>query len=64
MERVHVLLDGKGMTLSHAYVEVKLEEPAGAVLRGEALSLQAPLEKKREEQRAWSRKASSGCHYN
>ena len=36
MERVHVLLDGKGKTLSHAYVEVKDPAIAGAVLRGEA----------------------------
>ena len=38
MERVHVLLDGKGKTLSHAYVEVKEPAVAGAVLRGEAQS--------------------------
>ena len=38
MERVHVLLDGKGKTLSHAYVEVKDPAIAGAVLRGETQS--------------------------
>lgn len=38
MERVHVLLDGKGKTLSHAYVEVQDPGVAGAVLRGEAQS--------------------------
>lgn len=38
MERVHVLLDYKGKTLSHAYVEVKNAVTAGAILRGEALS--------------------------
>lgn len=38
MERVHVLLDGKGKTLSHAYVEVRDAATAGAILRGEALS--------------------------
>ncbi|KDR76446.1 hypothetical protein GALMADRAFT_445568 [Galerina marginata CBS 339.88] len=38
VERVHVLLDGKGKTLSHAYVEVKDAATAGAILRGEALS--------------------------
>lgn len=38
MERVHVLLDYKGKTLSHAYVEVKNAVIAGAILRGEALS--------------------------
>ena len=38
MERVHVLLDGKGKTLSHAYVEVKEPAVAGAILRGEAQS--------------------------
>jgi hypothetical protein len=36
VERVHVLLDGKGKTLSHAYVEVKEPAVAGAILRGEA----------------------------
>ncbi|KAF8804517.1 hypothetical protein BYT27DRAFT_7225225 [Phlegmacium glaucopus] len=36
VERVHVLLDGKGKTLSHAYVEVKDPAIAGAILRGEA----------------------------
>ncbi len=38
VERVHVLLDPKGKTLSHAYVEVRDAAIAGAVLRGEALS--------------------------
>jgi hypothetical protein len=36
VERVHVLLDAKGKTLSHAYVEVKESSIAGAILRGEA----------------------------
>jgi hypothetical protein len=40
---VHVLLDSKGKTLSHAYVEVKDAATAGAILRGEATS---PLGKK------------------
>lgn len=35
---MHVLLDPKGKTLSHAYVEVRDATIAGAVLRGEALS--------------------------
>ncbi|KAG2003629.1 hypothetical protein CC2G_004218 [Coprinopsis cinerea AmutBmut pab1-1] len=35
VERVHVLLDSKGKTLSHAYVEVKDSTVAGAILRGE-----------------------------
>ena len=35
MERAHVLPDGKGKTLSHAYVEVKQPAVAGADLRGE-----------------------------
>lgn len=43
VERVHVLLDNKGKTLSHAYVEVKDAATAGAILRGEAVS---PLGKK------------------
>ncbi|ESK91779.1 hypothetical protein Moror_10608 [Moniliophthora roreri MCA 2997] len=34
--RVHVLLDRKGKTMSHAFVEVDGEETAGAILRGEA----------------------------
>jgi len=38
VERVHVLLDPKGKTLSHAYVEVKTAAIAGAILRGEAAS--------------------------
>ena len=37
VERVHVLLDPKGKTLSHAYVEVKTAAIAGAILRGEAI---------------------------
>ncbi|KAJ7599274.1 hypothetical protein C8J56DRAFT_186239 [Mycena floridula] len=36
IERAHVLLDRKGKTLSHAFVEVKSAEIAGAILRGEA----------------------------
>lgn len=35
VERVHVLLDRKGKTMSHAFVEVRGEEVARAVLRGE-----------------------------
>jgi hypothetical protein len=35
VERVYVLLDNKGKTLSHAYVEVKDPAVAGAILRGE-----------------------------
>ncbi|KAF9486156.1 hypothetical protein BDN70DRAFT_237181 [Pholiota conissans] len=38
VERVHVLLDSKGKTLSHAYVEVRDDATAGAILRGEAAS--------------------------
>lgn len=38
MQRVHVLLDSKGKTLSHAYVEVKDQKIAGSILRGEAIS--------------------------
>ncbi|TRM60319.1 hypothetical protein BD626DRAFT_549656 [Schizophyllum amplum] len=34
--RVHVLLDRKGKTMSHAFVELKSEEIARAVLRGES----------------------------
>lgn len=34
MQLVHVLLDRKGKTLSHAFVEVTSEEVAKAVLRG------------------------------
>ncbi|KAL0571896.1 hypothetical protein V5O48_010071 [Marasmius crinis-equi] len=34
--RVHVLLDRKGKTMSHAFAEVSSEEIAGAILRGEA----------------------------
>ncbi|KIY48478.1 hypothetical protein FISHEDRAFT_21033, partial [Fistulina hepatica ATCC 64428] len=36
--RVHVLLDRKGKTLSHAFVEVATEDIARAVLRGEGKS--------------------------
>ncbi|KAF9488832.1 hypothetical protein BDN71DRAFT_1424417 [Pleurotus eryngii] len=36
--RVHVLLDRKGKTLSHAFVEVENEDVARAVLRGEGKS--------------------------
>ncbi|KAF8886510.1 hypothetical protein BD779DRAFT_1673142 [Infundibulicybe gibba] len=36
VERVHVLLDAKGKTMSHAYVEVRDARIAGAILRGEA----------------------------
>ena len=35
VDRVHVLLDPKGKTLSHAYVEVRDGTVAGAILRGE-----------------------------
>ncbi|KAG7446812.1 uncharacterized protein BT62DRAFT_1075568 [Guyanagaster necrorhizus] len=35
VERVHVLLDRKGKTMSHAFVEVQSEEIAAAILRGE-----------------------------
>ena len=35
---MHVLLDPKGKTLSHAYVEVKDSTVAGAILRGETAS--------------------------
>lgn len=38
MEGVYVLLDYKGKTLSHAYVEVENAITAGAILRGETLS--------------------------
>ena len=47
VERVHVLLDGKGKTLSHAYVEVKEPAVAGAILRGEAQSSVASGKKER-----------------
>jgi hypothetical protein len=47
VERVHVLLDPKGKTLSHAYVEVKDPSIAGAILRGEAqVSPGNPIRKK------------------
>jgi hypothetical protein len=36
VERVHVLLDAKGKTMSHAYVEVGDAVVAGQILRGEA----------------------------
>ncbi|GLB39240.1 putative ring finger [Lyophyllum shimeji] len=36
LERVHVLLDKRGKTLSHAYVEVADVAVAGKILRGEA----------------------------
>ncbi|KAF9254888.1 hypothetical protein L218DRAFT_1009168 [Marasmius fiardii PR-910] len=39
--QVHVLLDRKGKTMSHAFVEVNGEEIAGAVLRGEAQQTEA-----------------------
>ncbi|TFK71848.1 hypothetical protein BDN72DRAFT_399365 [Pluteus cervinus] len=38
IERVHVLLDPKGKTMSHAFVEVRDGEIAGSILRGEAAS--------------------------
>ncbi|KAG5653732.1 hypothetical protein H0H81_010989 [Sphagnurus paluster] len=38
LERVHVLLDKRGKTLSHAYVEVADVAVAGMILRGEAKS--------------------------
>ena len=38
IERAHTLLDGKCKTLSHAYVEVKDDDTAGAILRREVLS--------------------------
>ena len=34
--RAHVLLDRKGKTMSHAFVELQTEDIARAVLRGEA----------------------------
>jgi len=37
VERIHVLLDNKGKTLSHAYIEVKDSSIAGAILRGETV---------------------------
>jgi hypothetical protein len=37
IERAHVLLDRKGKTQSHAFVEVADEKIAGAILRGEVL---------------------------
>ena len=47
VERAHVLLDGKGKTLSHAYVEVKDDATAGAILRREALSSTSSGKKER-----------------
>lgn len=47
VERAHVLLDGKGKTLSHAYVEVRDSAIAGAILRGEALSSSSSGKKER-----------------
>ncbi|KAF8906851.1 hypothetical protein CPB84DRAFT_1844312 [Gymnopilus junonius] len=47
VERVHVLLDSKGKTLSHAYVEVKDAAIAGAILRGETLASNASGKKER-----------------
>nr|ATV82108.1 putative zinc finger protein [Strobilurus tenacellus] len=38
IERVHVLLDRKGKTMSHAFVEVESEQIAAAILRGETSS--------------------------
>ncbi|KAG6899617.1 hypothetical protein C0993_008697 [Termitomyces sp. T159_Od127] len=38
LERVHVLLDKRGKTMSHAYVEVADVAIAGRILRGEAQS--------------------------
>lgn len=38
IERAHVLLDRKGKTMSHAFVEVRTAEVAGAILRGETSS--------------------------
>ncbi|KAK0438324.1 uncharacterized protein EV420DRAFT_1585821, partial [Desarmillaria tabescens] len=38
VERSHVLLDRKGKTMSHAFVEVQCEEIAAAILRGETSS--------------------------
>ncbi|KAK0192333.1 hypothetical protein F5146DRAFT_978738 [Armillaria mellea] len=38
VERGHVLLDRKGKTMSHAFVEVQSEEIAAAILRGETSS--------------------------
>lgn len=45
IERVHVLLDRKGKTLSHAYVEVKGQEHARRILRGEVGASDACLPK-------------------
>ena len=47
VERAHVLLDGKGKTLSHAYVEVKDSATAGAILRREAVSSSSSGRKER-----------------
>jgi len=45
VSRVHVLLDPKGKTLSHAYVEVGDASVAGAILRGEAYSISGKKER-------------------
>ena len=45
VSRVHVLLDPKGKTLSHAYVEVADASVAGAILRGEAYSISGKKER-------------------
>ncbi|TFK20383.1 hypothetical protein FA15DRAFT_659135 [Coprinopsis marcescibilis] len=47
VERVHVLLDNKGKTMSHAYVEVKDSSVAGAILRGESAKPNAAGRKER-----------------
>ncbi|KAH0581780.1 hypothetical protein H2248_011462 [Termitomyces sp. 'cryptogamus'] len=47
LERVHVLLDKRGKTMSHAYVEVADVAIAGRILRGEAQS-ELPHGKPRE----------------
>ncbi|KAG5644366.1 hypothetical protein DXG03_008663, partial [Asterophora parasitica] len=41
LERVHVLLDKRGKTMSHAYVEVADVAVAGKILRGEAIGTRA-----------------------
>ncbi|KAG6873625.1 hypothetical protein C0995_013556 [Termitomyces sp. Mi166 len=45
LERVHVLLDKRGKTMSHAYVEVADVAIAGRILRGEAQSDGKPRER-------------------
>ncbi|PPQ65995.1 hypothetical protein CVT26_010655 [Gymnopilus dilepis] len=47
VEMAHVLLDSKGKTLSHAYVEVKDAATAGAILRGETVTANAAGRKER-----------------